>query len=1845
MTSSQEMDRRGKSGRRNRFLSGSNHIDDDSMDDDDDSLDDDDLEDLDTDELSSDGDDDRAAVDGVRLETLYDKKLKKKSRSSDDEGLSATAKDASRKARAPLSLLQVLDPPTLDALHRAFTSNPVARTRGLTLPQFVKLVHQLIGHKHDETALSTALCACFAAVDVDSDNYLRWEELSSFVIETGLNAETSRGVAPSIGVDLGVHPGAKQEYALSGMSVRLHDAPIDRVMYLADTDSLVCTRQGLPAFEVLRGKTLEPVAVVSTATGQVSTKYKISSSMVLPKPEGAEKPGSDRRRGSGSTSASSVTPMTSSAFMLGLNYETGSSKYQQMLHQCEVSAMVGIPDFGWLATACKDHTIKVWDARHGFTKIRLDPASATSVFTPMTSSANRNASQAKSEFVTTLTSGYTKGALAAAHLGNIDWTCRQVQTAMEWDQQNHILYSASMFTHEINYHRLSCIEPRRLYTTDSADTDQPLCSISLLGSFGSYVSSTAGTPSSTSYSGSANRAQAHTDTVTALKLLPNLGQLVTASMDTRIFVRDPNTGAVLHTLRAHRNGVHTLAYDAPAHLLYSAGYERNAYVWNPFTNRVICSLSSPHTIVSVESIPDSAQIVTADAGGVIKLWDTRTFSCVQTIYLENERGQRVSHLGSFTTMGRHRRLVSATDRIICHDDATATEFDSEVADAKPTVKALYCSDLSSIFTCSGTNIRVWDAVLGRQTRVLKNVTNSEIISMSMAPCQKKLVLGDAGGMVTVIACVSGAILRRSGSLTATGSSLPALAPPTDMPNSFAKLPTTVTAATTLASNTGSGPMALSSRLANGLPTQAAKLPTAAPAAAAVAAATSAAAFVASTTNPGAPVGASPLVNATTTSSSLDATSSLTGVLPADVVKAAGLGIAAISIKADQSPTGETQLTMPSSTPPLLDVPSVATKSSTGVVSPAGKDAATPDDDDEWAGSGDSPTKGNPNALGGRSSLGDLSDPNSTTVHTAALLQTRTALVNLKDVDYVSAAASAAMQRDRYDIDISLDLGYRVVSEESQRVTKSLQRMARRASLTQTVLLKREAKRQQRYQAWKERLAKAKKAKFDEKVRQLKRESLHRRKEALRARIYSQLVAQNAAIGVDQEPAEEEVEEAMQAAMKAEGRSWTVDDEVIDPVTLAQIEASVEASIDEEFEDEEESNDNDEQEWNKLLEDTDTETLRRQRLAAEHAILATESLLESIKGKVSQRRRSSVASAEAATAAAMAAAAAAAASSTTTNRAMTPATSKESEKARPSNPEQAFLSTLIAAASAAALASATSGENSLDEDEIILSTEVGGVRSSIIPTVLVADSTFSNDTLDQTPLNPNTLVSVPAPGNVIPTGLTSVVTSKGWTYLLAHNPATAGTMGVTSQQLAADAAAPGSNERMSNAPTTGHDSGGFVIRKRDWLGPLTAAAASVMFDLQACGNAEGGIVLQSLSTHATVGVLAAHLSEIITLVFLEPYPILLSADVQGQVLLWAVPPAVDTAGCCLIRLVNDAYVPYDSTTGRVGPARVTGSKLSEKDSANTHVEADAPIPPPVPVSAAALWINKPTAPGSSTGANTLTSISGALGSQSQTATESKPDEVSSILLFTGDLDGVIKIWDITSAISRWGITPFDTEALTHSIIADIKIRHKQQQMLQQSHQGYNPYRQTLHLPTHVTRHQLLATYAKRYHNSALRERSYLSVSGFGSAGPGLGRGDVILRRVWQAHMDAIRDLTAIENCPQVTVCTAYVSPAAAAAAATASPSIGSPAVNDSHARAGHDSPSGSSGLLGPGLVRIPIVRSSLVSTHVVLSCGHDRVVAVWDEFGNGLGRLEQGRSLRSSVGKPGYTPRGQKESES
>ena len=182
--------------------------------------------------------------------------------------------------------------------------------------------------------------------------------------------------------------------------------------------------------------------------------------------------------------------------------------------------------------------------------------------------------------------------------------------------------------------------------------------------------------------------------------------------------------------------------------------------------------------------------MTADTDGFCKIWDVRTFQCVQSYNMDhgnNPSGEGFSAQGggvaeeddfqftdhqklyAFTTCHHRPRHLSerSTDRLVGVSlrlnffEQRPVNVDTGGADDLPVRCAMYNNVLCSILTAHGPSVKIWSALTGSLSRTFSHITRngSDITAICMDDRQRKFIIGDHLGDIQVHNYQSGAFMK------------------------------------------------------------------------------------------------------------------------------------------------------------------------------------------------------------------------------------------------------------------------------------------------------------------------------------------------------------------------------------------------------------------------------------------------------------------------------------------------------------------------------------------------------------------------------------------------------------------------------------------------------------------------------------------------------------------------------------------------------------------------------------------------------------------------------------------------------------------------------------------------------------------------------------------------------------------------------------------------------------------------------------------------------------------------------------------------------------------------------
>ncbi|CAM9196565.1 unnamed protein product, partial [Ectocarpus fasciculatus] len=246
---------------------------------------------------------------------------------------------------------------------------------------------------------------------------------------------------------------------------------------------------------------------------------------------------------------------------------------------------------------------------------------------------------------------------------------------------------------------------------------------------------------------------AHTGMVMNLLALKKLDNLISASLDTTIGVWDAYTNEEISRLKGHKNGVFSMAYNIESGLLISCGFDHDAFVWSPFVGQLVFKLKGHSaSLVGCQSFDGTPEVITADASGVFKLWDVRTFQCVQTFSKQASKK-------NLEKLSYDCRVVAASKMVYTFDQKRVVH--EKTADFTPIIFMYYNPVVSTIISASVSNVTVWDALLGSKKISTMNMTGTEMTAFCLDDRKRKIIVGDMNGIIYAYNPSNGAFMKAS----------------------------------------------------------------------------------------------------------------------------------------------------------------------------------------------------------------------------------------------------------------------------------------------------------------------------------------------------------------------------------------------------------------------------------------------------------------------------------------------------------------------------------------------------------------------------------------------------------------------------------------------------------------------------------------------------------------------------------------------------------------------------------------------------------------------------------------------------------------------------------------------------------------------------------------------------------------------------------------------------------------------------------------------------------------------------------------------------------------------------
>jgi WD40 repeat protein len=187
-------------------------------------------------------------------------------------------------------------------------------------------------------------------------------------------------------------------------------------------------------------------------------------------------------------------------------------------------------------------------------------------------------------------------------------------------------------------------------------------------------------------------------------------------------------------------------------------------LWNPYVlSKCAGTLVGHNTaITSVVVSPQEGYIISVSEDKVIKIWDTRTLSCVQTIF-DKVHTRPENSITSLFYDWKNKCLLTGTITLDVWPLAKLGRSGSNNPKSHdaPIVKAVFNTSFKQIVSgCTNSNIKIWNMASGEKTFQIQGVHNElEITAMTFDSSQRRLITASRDGMIKIWNFNNGALLQ------------------------------------------------------------------------------------------------------------------------------------------------------------------------------------------------------------------------------------------------------------------------------------------------------------------------------------------------------------------------------------------------------------------------------------------------------------------------------------------------------------------------------------------------------------------------------------------------------------------------------------------------------------------------------------------------------------------------------------------------------------------------------------------------------------------------------------------------------------------------------------------------------------------------------------------------------------------------------------------------------------------------------------------------------------------------------------------------------------------------------
>lgn len=250
----------------------------------------------------------------------------------------------------------------------------------------------------------------------------------------------------------------------------------------------------------------------------------------------------------------------------------------------------------------------------------------------------------------------------------------------------------------------------------------------------------------------------HSSWITKATYIPDIEGILTSSLDSKVKHFDIERKKVKNTFMHHKKGVLNFVYCPELKLVASCGEERRISLWDPFSKTVAYLTGHNSAVIDLALNQDKNQLISLGTDKIVKVWDIRTFQCVQTI-VDKTIYRPENRLTGLYFNPRINSLILTSKKI--------NIWPFKAAEEQPTSheSTVTCVLFNKNFNCiisadEESTVNVWD--INQNSLLFKFMdahNGNRITSMSLDSSGRRLITGSHDGSIKMWNFSNGQCLR------------------------------------------------------------------------------------------------------------------------------------------------------------------------------------------------------------------------------------------------------------------------------------------------------------------------------------------------------------------------------------------------------------------------------------------------------------------------------------------------------------------------------------------------------------------------------------------------------------------------------------------------------------------------------------------------------------------------------------------------------------------------------------------------------------------------------------------------------------------------------------------------------------------------------------------------------------------------------------------------------------------------------------------------------------------------------------------------------------------------------